>query len=439
MKNKIYIFMLLCIVVPNTVYADIQFVDLYKPDSSFNLVAALLVGAIFAAAAAALIFYTGGTVSPIVAGIGAKIGAMMGLNGAAAANAGLAFLGGGSIASGGFGIVGGVAVLSAAFVFSTEVVFDYTYSKVSDSYSYSSFQKASQDMINFPIPVNRSGSNLYEQIITDLDSIKDERGVVDISSSLFKYSIERLEVKENHVGLDDKEMTLLAKLYFINNDYIRALDFTRKYRSINENNEVVNSIYSISSLYDGGLEMEETVSFFVNNFKIIEDGFKPLVLSIFLDRIFYRIISESLSYKYFLDIYAIVYDKDVSKDKALYTEALNSRSLMYIKLQQQKILSIYLTKNLDVWSNQELPDYLSYTLDEFLLTSTFLNDYVFVLKEEVYESIESKFVIRRASSWQKDWLDSLEISDKLSSEYVQQYEVLREYVYEVYSYQDGHL
>lgn len=44
-------------------------------------------------------------------GVGALIGAGMGLKGAAAVAAGLAFLGGGSVAAGGFGMAGGMAVL----------------------------------------------------------------------------------------------------------------------------------------------------------------------------------------------------------------------------------------------------------------------------------------------------------------------------------------
>jgi hypothetical protein len=59
-------------------------------------------------AGAILIAVTGGLAAPI---IGGTIGTMMGLSGAVAVKAGLAFVGGGAIAAGGMGMAGGTAVL----------------------------------------------------------------------------------------------------------------------------------------------------------------------------------------------------------------------------------------------------------------------------------------------------------------------------------------
>jgi hypothetical protein len=59
-------------------------------------------------AIAIAIAITGGLAAPV---IGAAIGGAMGLSGAAAISAGLAFLGGGAIAAGGFGMAGGTVVL----------------------------------------------------------------------------------------------------------------------------------------------------------------------------------------------------------------------------------------------------------------------------------------------------------------------------------------
>ena len=59
-------------------------------------------------AGAVLIAITGGLAAPL---IGGAIGAAMGLSGAAAVSAGLAFLGGGAIAAGGLGMAGGTVVL----------------------------------------------------------------------------------------------------------------------------------------------------------------------------------------------------------------------------------------------------------------------------------------------------------------------------------------
>jgi hypothetical protein len=52
-----------------------------------------------------------GTLAPV---IGTAIGGAMGLSGAAATSAGLAFLGGGSLASGGFGMAGGILLIHVA-------------------------------------------------------------------------------------------------------------------------------------------------------------------------------------------------------------------------------------------------------------------------------------------------------------------------------------
>ena len=60
------------------------------------------------AASVILIALTGGAAAPFIGGI---IGGVMGLSGAAAVSAGLAFLGGGAIAAGGLGMVGGTIAL----------------------------------------------------------------------------------------------------------------------------------------------------------------------------------------------------------------------------------------------------------------------------------------------------------------------------------------
>lgn len=62
----------------------------------------------YAIGAAILIGITGGVAAPF---IGTAIGGILGLSGAAATSAGLAFLGGGAIAAGGLGMAGGTAVL----------------------------------------------------------------------------------------------------------------------------------------------------------------------------------------------------------------------------------------------------------------------------------------------------------------------------------------
>ena len=58
---------------------------------------------------------TGGAgADPISQALGSFIGQQMGLSGAAATSAGLAWLGGGSLAAGGAGMAGGIFLVSAA-------------------------------------------------------------------------------------------------------------------------------------------------------------------------------------------------------------------------------------------------------------------------------------------------------------------------------------
>jgi hypothetical protein len=69
--------------------------------------------ALAAVAAAVVAVFTGGTAAPAIGGF---IGTyFMGLSGAAATSAGLAFLGGGSLAAGGFGMAGGTTVIATLF------------------------------------------------------------------------------------------------------------------------------------------------------------------------------------------------------------------------------------------------------------------------------------------------------------------------------------
>jgi outer membrane murein-binding lipoprotein Lpp len=70
-------------------------------------------GRLAAASAAGLVLgiATMGAAAPL---IGAAVGGALGMSGAAATSAGLAFLGGGSLAAGGFGMAGGTALLAGA-------------------------------------------------------------------------------------------------------------------------------------------------------------------------------------------------------------------------------------------------------------------------------------------------------------------------------------
>lgn len=439
MRKKILIIVIILISIqPEVLIAGTSFEDIYKQSSSFNIWTSAAIGIVFALAAGAAIFFTGGTVSPAVATIGTWFGTMMGLSGAAATNAGLALIGGGSLAAGGFGKVGGAVIITAALTFNNEIAFEYAYSKVSDTYSYSKFQKESYNLINFPLPLNKDGSELYTSIINDLEKNHEENNKIDYNKPAFKYSIERLEVKRKNIGIDSKESSLLALLYFIKNDYIKAFDITQE--SIEnkeiEDSEVTLIINSIAGIYKEGIDLKKSINKFNQAVKKLDEKYKPLVYSIFLDRLFYRVISEDIPYEELIEIFNPTYEYETNKIKSMVTDALIKRSIIYIKLQQQKILSIYKEKNLAVWGNSSLPEFLSESLDQYLIAAKFISEYSSLLKEEINDSIQEKIIIKTPSKWEEEWINLVDENIKISEEYIKGYNPLRLNIYEIYQYQE---
>jgi len=163
-KFKVILFIILIFILQENLLAVTEqatFEVFYVEDSYIGWI----IAGIAALIAGAVIFFTGGTASPIVVGVGTWIGEMAGLSGAAATNYGLALLGGGSIASGGLGMAGGVAVITVALSFSTDVVIDYSLGNIISKYSYNKFVEDSKKMPTLPIPQNESGSDEYENTI----------------------------------------------------------------------------------------------------------------------------------------------------------------------------------------------------------------------------------------------------------------------------------
>lgn len=185
-----------------------------------------IVAGVFAIGAALAIFFTGGTASPIVISIGTYIGSLSGLSGIAATNSGLALIGGGSIAAGGLGIAGGTALLTAALTFSTEVVIDFTVSKGINTYNQVKMIEESKNLRTLPIPLNTSGSDEYERIITKL---KKEINQEELISS--KHNQEILINILNNNKLDDndlKDLTLKSYMYFVTYKYNDVKKYSQK-------------------------------------------------------------------------------------------------------------------------------------------------------------------------------------------------------------------
>lgn len=415
------------------VNADVNFSDFYRPDSLFNIWVSVAIASVVAAILGLVVLYTGGTASPIVATIGTWVGGLLGLKGVAATNAGLALLGGGSIASGGFGMVGGAAVLTVALTFSGELVFDYAYSSGKQAYDYSEFRKQSQNMTNFPLPQNTSGSEVYNQSVRLLLNVELAENEYIFDKPEFLHVVNVLESKRDNIGLDSKEASLLGLLYFISNNYLKAYDLANSYL-VGEESEVLSVIKAISAIYLENFNPQEVVNNFIYTTRSIDKNFNILSNVIFMDRLYYRVIENDIPFEQIESIYEEVYLSQHIKEKGVLQQSLNVRGLMYVKLKQQAILSIYNQKNEDIWLDENLIDYLSYELDEYLYVVNYLLHRNMILIDDIQSIIDSRR-IRGASSWEKEWLDFLEDSVNLLVQYEIGYEDLRIMIEEIYDFQ----
>ncbi len=373
MKNFIRIFLLISFICFNTVNADdsswyekaktysqekihdmttedITFKSFYKESSAIGWIAA----GVFAIIAAATIFFTGGTASPIVVSIGTWIGGTMGLSGIAATNAGLALLGGGSIASGGLGIIGGTALLTAALSYSTDIVFDYTVGNAISAYNYKQFAEQSKNMMTLPLPKNDNGCDSYENAMEVLEDIDEEISISNESNQLIiQKAIEVASQVAEDTDKDDlaKNESLLALLNFISNHYGEAKKHAL--RSITMSKEVDTKytlpafIYATSSMYDETFDFDEVTN---NYFKYSivnepDNPIIPLLFSIYLDRMMYRFNDDYLKPDALNKIFNIASDSRIKDKKIQNYMIVLSRYIIRLKLEQQKISSLSTTSN----------------------------------------------------------------------------------------------
>ena len=316
-----------------------------------------LIAAIFAVIAAAVIYFTGGTASPIVVSIGTWIGNMMGLSGIAATNAGLALLGGGSIASGGFGIIGGVAVLTAALSFGTDVVIDFTAGKIISEYSYSEFAEQSKNMTTLPIPKNDDGPKSYKASIKFLETniSNDEPLSSNYNQSIITKSIKILEQTDDSteigIGEKSKKESLYALLYFLLNEYRTAKEHAYNAimyaRKIDRKRTLPAFIFATSSLYENKFDFNKiTQDYFRYSILAEPDNpIIPLLFSVYLDRMMYRFNDGYLSASSLQSIASIATEESLNKNKALNFTVILARYFMRLKIEQQKITSLSLTQN----------------------------------------------------------------------------------------------
>lgn len=358
----------------------------YKESSAIGWVLAAVV-ALFIGA---IIFFTGGTASPIVLSIGSWIGGMMGLSGIAATNAGLALLGGGSIASGGFGIIGGTALLTAALSFGTDVVIDYTIGKAVSEYKYSNLVENSKNMPTLPLPMNYSGPKAYKNAIKILDKSNEESPIFSSENQdLIKKSIAMLEESaRDSPDTDDlsKNLSLLSLLYFVSNDYIEAKKYSNlaidSARKSNIRRTLPAFVYATSTLYENEFDFSATTNDYFRYSVLAEpdNPLVPLLFSIYLDRLLLRFNDGYLDEKSLNEIFEIMKSPALEDVRVLNYTALISRYFIRLKLEQQKITSLASTANETIKNN---PKTLAVVIDS-------LNRYTILAQDS--SSIMSHFL-----------------------------------------------
>ena len=326
-----------------------------------------------------VIFFTGGTGSPIVVGVGTWIGEMAGLSGIAASNYGLALLGGGTIASGGLGIAGGVAIITVALSFSTDIVIDYTLGNVISKYSYSTFVNDSKKMPTLPIPQNESGTDSYESTIESLKaninnketlfsnynqkilqeliySINDKRAQDKKLINLYIKEYNKVNSEKNTITselfINIKENNLLSYLYFVTSQYTlaksHAIYSIEKARTGKMKRTLPAFIYATSSLYDLKFSFREITQNYFRYSVLAEPDNKliPLMFAIYLDRVLYRMNDDMqlnyLSLNKIRDIAFQIKDKELRLQSVV---VVMMRYFIRIKIEQQKILALTKTSN----------------------------------------------------------------------------------------------
>lgn len=308
MKKAIFIILPLLAIICLGAFTDdaiakdyANFESFYKESSFWSWV----IGIGAALLALAVVIFTGGTASPLVAGIGSAIGGMMGLSGAAATSAGLALLGGGSLAAGGFGMAGGVVLINAIIEGTILAGSQYVDSLQREA-TYQELCQQTKDYPNFLPIKNDSGPSEIGKVVKILDkdydpeqpnsSERNQRAVREALYELNKYTPEqdafyKINYKEviRHEQL--RVYSLRAMLYFMENDYktaySRAQSALRYYEGTNADGpaSVPNFIIATAGLMTKEIAPDKSVEMFTRVVANESDcPILPLLFSIYISR-----------------------------------------------------------------------------------------------------------------------------------------------------------
>jgi hypothetical protein len=315
----------------------------------------VLIGFSLAFIAGAVIFFSGGTASPIVVSIGTYVGTMMGYSGVVATNAGLALLGGGAIAAGGFGMVGGATIITAALTFGTEMVFDYTINTAVTAYSQAQFVEQSKEMVTLPLPRNTDGSDIYEDAIEILEKIdKDSSYSSPYNQKIIENAIQYVKTS-NWSSLSQKESlqldTLLALLYMNHHEYTKAkqsaLLVIKRARMEQIKRTLPALIYAVSGLYEEKVDISHLTQNFFNYAILAEpdNPIIPLAFVVYLDKIMFRFHDGLSKESHLRELVKIASKQEVEEHAVATLTLILVRYFTRLKIEQQIILSLSQTQN----------------------------------------------------------------------------------------------
>lgn len=358
MKIQRIIASLVILVFIILLFQDTALAKDYASFKSFYIESTLkswLIGCGLAVAGTAMVVFFPALAAPCVGTIGSAIGGMMGLSGAAATSAGLAWLGGGALAAGGFGVIGGTVLITAIFegtmLTATQYVDEYRTNK-----NYAELCERVKDYPNLPPITNTDGPNEVDEVV---ELLKKEYSIGDLPSAernklaIVKalQIINRYRPEEDSfykIGYDTvirheklRVYTLKAILHFMNNDYINAYQATSSARSIYDDDgimSVINFIYSVSGLMTDKISLQDSLEEFRAAISSETDNkMIPLLYSIYIS---HAGAKNVVSINFLQHISALRYTITDSKIKNIVLYQILIASLSKVWENKQRIVTI---------------------------------------------------------------------------------------------------
>ena len=358
-------------------------------------------------AAAAAVYFSAGSAAATapawIKAVGTWVGSTVyGLHGAAATNAGLALLGGGSVAAGGLGIKGGVVLLTILASTSSNIAIEYSINEAASHFSNKAFVEDSKNMSTLPLPINDEGGSAYEKCLKWIQKEKkaqfDDRKIAfNIHDARFQDVLKEATLIFGRDLLDDDDsdekingLTFLALLYFQRGRYRDSFKYSRDAvayaRSKKRLASLARCIYATSYLYSESAQDNCRVQRECLVPALLKEGgnkVTPLMLTVYLDRLMYRIhngVSDSGELRFAIDL---LDDKRFSKNAPKCLPILTVRIIQEIKRCQKDIEVLAKSKNMAFMRENNVSSVVDIRLSTFLGLREIIGEMIpFVRKHE---------------------------------------------------------